>query len=74
MRKHSDIIGYMYIDTEQTIKDATRREIIAELKDKACDACKNGYGIKDEDGQHRSRCMPALKAAYMLKEYFAVEV
>ena len=53
---------------------AVRREVINDLRDMACDKCQNGYGVTDESGEHRRRCMPAIKASYMLvSKYFATE-
>ena len=71
MRRDKDIIGYMYNDTEDSIK----RQVMKDLKEMACEKCQMGYGVIDENLEHASRCTPAIKAYYMLSsKYFAKEI
>ena len=70
MRRDKDIISYMYIDTEETI----RRKVINDLVSMACEKCRKGYGVIDIEGTHGQKCFPAMRAAFMLqKKYFKAE-
>ena len=67
-----DIFAYHHI---QHAREEALREAIKALREMACEKCQNGYGVTDESGEHRSRCMPAITASYMLvSKYFATEV